>query len=439
MVGTIRILKQFMPCADLITTIQCGEYLSRTFGLRVVRNKVFSFKSYSLYYSMKSSLDLIRCVIYRVMKHHLSLNLRWLIENRKLKEWANADVIIHLGGDVLSDYLGQTNLLEHLKDLLLGVVLEKPVVIWGESVGPIRSRFCRFLAKFVLNKVAMITLREEASKVYLCNIGIHKPPIYVTADPAFLCQAAPKVRVKEILDMEGLDDMAGPLIGITPSVLSLLRRMSNFSACMFSLYSTFQYFLPEELFRLIVGKVKRLPIFQREKVELNNMLKVLAEVADGCIENLNANVVLIPHVQAGGPYANDKELAMKVVHLMKHGNRAQVIRHNYTAEEIGGIIGCLHLLIGSRMHANIAALSQCIPVIALPYHGKFHNVMVMVGQERYVCDEVTTEAIMAKLSEVWNRRQAIREQLEYRVRNMKELALSQGKLVREMLYNISNC
>jgi polysaccharide pyruvyl transferase WcaK-like protein len=166
---------------------------------------------------------------------------------------------------------------------------------------------------------------------------------------------------------------------------------------------------------------------------MDNDLKMLAEVADSCIEKMNATVAFIPHIQAKGLYVNEVEVLKKIIHYMKHRDKARVITSNYTAEEIKAIIGRCDLLVGSRTHAIIAALSQYIPVVALPYHEKFFGIMKMVGQEKYICDKITTESIMAKIDVVWNRRREIREQLEKEIKYIKELTLFQGKLVKDLL------
>ena len=75
-----------------------------------------------------------------------------------------------------------------------------------------------------LNKVALITLREEVSLEYLMKLGVNKPPIYVTADPAFLLKSAPEGRITEILNAEGIKIGTRPVIGVTLSSATNLKE-----------------------------------------------------------------------------------------------------------------------------------------------------------------------------------------------------------------------
>ena len=47
------------------------------------------------------------------------------------------------------------------------------------------------IAKFLLKRMALITLRERISKQHLEELGITNVPIYLTADSAFLLEPAP--------------------------------------------------------------------------------------------------------------------------------------------------------------------------------------------------------------------------------------------------------
>ncbi|MBI2634610.1 polysaccharide pyruvyl transferase family protein [Candidatus Peregrinibacteria bacterium] len=60
----------------------------------------------------------------------------------------------------------------------------KPIIMYGQSIGPIRNRFFRWFIKRLFQKAALITVRDEASKERLKEWGIHKK-IYLIPDIAF--------------------------------------------------------------------------------------------------------------------------------------------------------------------------------------------------------------------------------------------------------------
>jgi len=59
-------------------------------------------------------------------------------------------------------------------------------------------------------------------------------------------------------------------------------------------------------------------------------------------------------------------------------NDIQMIKGEYSSEELKGIISCFDLFIGARMHSVIAALSMSVPALAIAYIPKSRAIMEMV-------------------------------------------------------------
>jgi colanic acid/amylovoran biosynthesis protein len=90
-----------------------------------------------------------------------------------------------------------------------------------------------------------------------------------------------------------------------------------------------------------------------------------------------------------------------------------VVRGEYDQNEMRYIIGLCSFFIGSRMHACISALSQCIPTVSIAYSRKFAGVMNTLGAEGLVADPrmMDTEEIVHVIDDVYRRRDDIRLQL----------------------------
>lgn len=58
-------------------------------------------------------------------------------------------------------------------------------MLYANGIGPLHSARNKARARSVLNKVDLITLRDMASYDELAGLGVNKPVIKVTADPAF--------------------------------------------------------------------------------------------------------------------------------------------------------------------------------------------------------------------------------------------------------------
>ncbi|MFZ2498398.1 polysaccharide pyruvyl transferase family protein [Methanosarcina sp.] len=322
--------------------------------------------------------------------------------NEILREYVESDAVINTGGDNLTEDYGTLSLAFNLSYLLIGLIFKKPVVIYAESIGPFRGRISRLMANFVLNRVNLITIREEISKKNLNLINVNKPRICLTADSAFLLKAVTAKRLTELLNTENITENDRPLVGI--SISKIISR-----------YGFADIEKPEEKYQQYVS--------------------VMAKTIEYITDNLEATVVIVPHVI--DPRKNDDRwVADDVCKLISNKSKVISIKEDYTPEELKGIIGHCDLFIGARMHATIASTSMLVPTIGIAYSHKIYGIVgEMLGQKEYILDvkELTYESLISKIDDVWKNRETIKEQLGIKVPQVKERAMLNGKLVKELL------
>ena len=67
-------------------------------------------------------------------------------------------------------------------------------------------------------------------------------------------------------------------------------------------------------------------------------------------------------------------------------NNVVLLRELYTPNQLKYLIGKCDFLIGARMHACIAALSQCVPAVGVAYSQKFKGVFGVLDADALVVD-----------------------------------------------------
>lgn len=316
-----------------------------------------------------------------------------------------SDIVLDLNTDALHDHYGIFFPLWALSNILLGLMAGKPLVVWGAGIGTFDRRVTRTLAKRVLDRVAMILAREDVTKEYLKALGIRRPRIYVTADHAFLVEPAPAERIVEIMADEGIVSDGTPLVGVSLSQL-----------------------IPRYAFPGILGSEEK----HRAYVE------VMTKTVDYLTDELDARVVLVPHSIVA--FEDDRIVSGELYERVERRDRVVLLRGEYMADELKGIIGMCSLFVGCRMHATIASTSMGVPTVAVVYGQKSHGIIGhMMGQEACVVqigghdpDQLTDE-LRAKLSGAWANREAIREELRVRAKAAKERARLNGTLIRDLL------
>jgi len=383
--STIEIIKKYVPNAKFtllgteensIEGFQIKKKITSGLNLR----KPFTVINPLLYISL--------CIFIRICKKfNININIS---KNLPLFEYYDSDIVINSGGDQTSGEYGFG--LSTFINMLYAILLNKPLILCGESLGYFNNPIFNFIAKLIFNQATLILLRENLSKDYLDKNGIENPQIYVTADPAFILKPSPKSRILEILSEEGIDEIQRPLIGINPS----------------------------ELIRVLVGEEKTTHVFAR--------------TIDNLTENLNATVIMVPHVYATN--GDDRISINNIFQKIKNKSKVKSIKNEYTPQELKGIIGLCDLFVGGRMHATIASTSMLVPTVGITYSHKMYGIIgKMLGQEEYILNikELNYDNLISKINDAWKNRERIKKELEVKIPMVKEKAMLNGKLIKKLL------
>lgn len=355
-----------------------------------------------------SFIALLEHVLFMILFKTLGLRAFKLMRAKIWQAYADCDVVIagHDGGfGPWGDGFNPLYLYPFYT-LFLARVLGKPVVIYGASAPKIKrlKLVGKFLTRLVLNKADLLTMREKASAEYLKSIGVTNDKLSVTADPAFLMQPAPDKRVMEIMNREGLDN-SRVLIGMT-----ITREIA--SQAFPSLDSENSY---------------------RKHTEM------LAQVVDHLIDNLNAMVVFVPHCLGTVKEYDERDdriIAKDILQICHHKDMVKIITNEYGPAELKGLMGRFTLFLGERLHSVINAMGMYVPSIAIswPEDVRF-DIIRMLGREEAICSVQDLQAVslIDRISDIWEKRDMIREQLVSQVEIIRERAMVNGKLLKELL------
>jgi colanic acid/amylovoran biosynthesis protein len=429
-ISTINMLRKYIPDAEFSTFIQMPDDFANAYKIKIVNNKMFRSKCYSLNTTSQSSLNLIRAILWRITHKRFPLFAKGLVGNRELKEYLSADIIIDVSMDHYSDDFGFIAITEQSKDMLIGVFLGKPVIVWAQSVGPFRSRLTSWLVKYTLNKISMILLREDISAFHLKELGIHIPFMNITADPAFTMEPATKERASEILLKEGIDENTKLLAGMTISWTALMgaTRRSTYLRYIESLYRLSHLILPEGFFNFLQHKAS---VFKW--LNMSSFIKTedIVKIINHLVEDMDASVVLIPH--SVDPGLDDRKVMVEVLIKLKQSVKVHMLAGDYSAPELKAVIGCCDLFIGAKMHSNIASLSMSVPTIGIQYSYKFAGIMKTLGETEYICDDFNPEVIIPKIDKAWSNRELIKADLKNKLNLIKGRSFQNAKIVADFL------
>jgi colanic acid/amylovoran biosynthesis protein len=149
----------------------------------------------------------------------------------------------------------------------------------------------------------------------------------------------------------------------------------------------------------------------------------MAALADWLAKEQGARIVLLP--QSLGSGGDDPAVSRAVRERSEHPEAVEVLEADLGLDELKDLYGSLELLVGTRMHANLIALTSGVPVVAVAYEVKTRGIMEQLGLEDYVVEISTIRAdeLIRVVGEAWSFREELRERVARGVDELRHRAV----------------
>lgn len=321
------------------------------------------------------------------------LKRRWAKNESTLGALLRADVMCDItGGDSFSDIYGLGRLFRGYLVKCLCMMTGSPFVLLPQTYGPFKSRWARWMARSILSKASAIYARDKQSLDLVCQLmhgrAMRTMP-QLCPDVAFVLDAiAPQTQQRE--QIEQLKNQGHSLIGL--NVSGLLYNGGYTQNNMFGLAGDY----------------------------IQMCQKIIERFAGE-----GAYVLLTPHViPQDMPVEDDLQACRSIFAELPEPIQKKVLLLDagYDQNEIKYMIGLCDFFMGARMHATIAALSQCVPAVGMAYSKKFRGVFETAGVEDCVLDMcmLDTMELLTQIDCLFQNRNAIRGRLSERIPMLKE-------------------
>jgi polysaccharide pyruvyl transferase CsaB len=303
--------------------------------------------------------------------------VRQLTRKEITPEVQKLDILILGGGGILYDQDAET----YLREVFIAQQFKIPVAIYAISAGPLTRPAAREAVKLALNAAAVITVRDRQGYRLLEDVGVTRD-IHLTADPALLLE--PEELAIERLKAEGV-----------------------------------------QFDRHLVGFSVREPGPAAPDIDPEDYYALLANAADFVVERLDADVVFVPME------ATDVRHSHAVVAHMKNAERSEILKRQYSPEQILDLVGRFEFVVGMRLHFLIFAALRGTPFTALPYASKVMGLLDDLGIETPPLGSIGIGQLLARIDRSWDKREEIRTAikrqlpaLQARARRTNEILLN---------------
>ena len=297
-----------------------------------------------------------------------------------MKHMGKAELLISGGGTLIQDRTSTKSLWYYLTIISLALRLNMRVMLYSNGIGPLEKKKNILKTKKILDKVDLITLRDERSYNTLKEIGVDNENVIITADPALELDVADENRGREILEAEGVNT-GEKLLGVS------IRRWQ-------SLGTEFE--------------------------------ESVARACDYAYEKYGYYAVFTPMQSS-----RDTAIMQSIRKKMKYDS--SIISKRYSVEDVMSLTKCFGLCIGMRLHTLIYAVINSVPLIGIAYDPKISSFMEYTHQTHYIdVANVTFERLKTLLDECEASYDEIKDDLKENYIALRDQARLNGKYAIEL-------
>ncbi len=279
--------------------------------------------------------------------------------------------------------------------LALAILMDKPLVMLPQSYGPLPGRLQRALLRWLLHRSAFVSAREYHSIYLLAEIGLRRR-VVALPDMAFTSRMADAATVERALQhYPQLFDSRRPVVGLT-----------------------------------LMDWYGQNPQFQNQHQYETAVLALIRHIEQA----YDARAVIFAQCTGPTPAHDDRRIARRIVRRAAEERLSVVLVDEVLPPDVlKAAYQRLDVLVATRMHSAIFALSAQVPALAIGYLHKSVGIMEMLGLEQYALsiEGIDATTLCAAFDTLWAERAAVRERLAQRIPAMQATLAHLPVLLRE--------
>ncbi len=346
-------------------------------------------------YRMPFVVVLLSCAA--VLYRFFGIRLMWGAPQQRhlLAAYYDADLVLSCGGgNFYAHRKLSPALIWALVSLVFAIVLGKQIVMLPQSFGPIVGSLQRLFARWTFARVRLIMVREPRAGAFIREVLQVKTPVLLMPDLAF--------------------------------GLSSRRRPENSTGSM----------LTYQIGVTALDRSAQEPGFSGQQRYEEALVTLLMRLA--C--QYDAQIHVFCQCFGPSPDQDDRPVAKRLDQRLRQLGVATALRVDFRdACEIVSAYSELDLVIGTRMHTGVFALSTGVPVLLIGYQPKACGMMKTLGLERYCCDirDVNADVLYELACEILARKEELHSYILERLEDIRLRAQAWIEPIKEIVCDAS--
>lgn len=305
-----------------------------------------------------------------------SINRFNIFKMRRAME--RAKLFIAGGGSLIQDVTSTKSLIYYLYCIRLAKKKGLKVMLYANGIGPVNKEGNRKKVAEILNLADAITLRDKDSAELLKTLGVTKPQITVTADPAFGLEKPDETAAKKLLKELGVN---GDFVCVSV----------------------------------------------RDSCGGEKFAEGFAKMIDHICQTYGVTALFIPM-----QYEKDGAVSREVISKMK--TDGIIAGRALSVEETMGVISLCRAAVAVRLHMLIFGAALGVPVLGIDYDPKVKSFIDAMGLDfclkPYDVENGSYERLTDKFM---NEGDSIRQKTQSAARRFKEKAAENARIALELI------
>ncbi len=148
---------------------------------------------------------------------------------------------------------------------------------------------------------------------------------------------------------------------------------------------------------------------------------------------LNSSIILIPNEVQPMPDFNDVTVSLDIQDkLQRNGIQVDVVDSEHiTSTELKNIVASCEVIIASRYHSCVAALSSGVPTLVIGWHYKYEELLRGYGQEKWgiPTKDCSSEKLITTFDSFWESRNESKRIIAEKYPDVRKRVLEAGKIL----------
>ena len=285
---------------------------------------------------------------------------------------------------------------------VLAKVFKKKIIIFPQSVGPLRLNIEKIFVKYLYNNVDKLYIRDLRSMSLVKDLKIQKSNPSFMPDLAFTYPISKNTYTNNILDSFGF-----------------LNSHNNIGMTIIS----------------------NMPSYLSQSV-MKNYYESIAKAI--CFLTLDMNFDIFLFCQVYGPTQDENDFLgiERVLQLLPKPKNQNLhySSHQLNPSELKSCYGEMDLFLASRLHSGIFSLSMRVPTLFIGYLHKTIGVLEAINFENYYIklEEVNSRKIINKILYMWEIKLELKKIIDQEISLIESDLANFPKKIRNAVANYEN-